>query len=158
MGVPKNADDTQIKNAYRKLALRFHPDKNKVEGSRLITQEPKRYSRRFRTLTPRLLMPRRGLVMIGMGRNRQCRPRGNSTTHSRDSSMRRMMSSSSSSSGSSSEEGLCSTSLNNSIPPIIQATNEPRRVQTETVSPQHQHEVDGALLVPPRAPAPALRV
>ena len=33
LGVPKNADDTQIKNSYRKLALRFHPDKNKAEGS-----------------------------------------------------------------------------------------------------------------------------
>ena len=32
LGVQKNAEDTQIKNAYRKLALRFHPDKNKVEG------------------------------------------------------------------------------------------------------------------------------
>lgn len=33
LGVEKDADEQKIKNSYRKLAVRFHPDKNKVEGS-----------------------------------------------------------------------------------------------------------------------------
>jgi len=30
LGVPKNADKDQIKNSYRKLAMQYHPDRNKT--------------------------------------------------------------------------------------------------------------------------------
>lgn len=35
LGLSKNCTQTQIKKAYKKLALRFHPDKNSVEGLNL---------------------------------------------------------------------------------------------------------------------------
>ncbi len=33
LGVPKNATQDQIKKAYRELALRYHPDRNKEKGA-----------------------------------------------------------------------------------------------------------------------------
>lgn len=53
LGIEKDADDSKIKNAYRRLAIRFHPDKNKYEGMANTTQEQSKCSIRYQTHTLR---------------------------------------------------------------------------------------------------------
>ena len=48
LGIDKNADETQIKKAYRKLAIKFHPDKNK---SKSAEEAFKKVNQAFSTLS-----------------------------------------------------------------------------------------------------------
>ena len=48
MGLTKGANEDQIKKAYRKLALKFHPDKNKAPNA---TEAFKKISTAFACLS-----------------------------------------------------------------------------------------------------------
>ena len=150
LGIPKNAEEAQIKNSYRKLALRFHPDKNKVEGTRVTIKDPRRCSRRCRMPTPPLSIVTRGLVTTGTVLKRLYRQPSNSITPTQDSISTIRIRTSRISLDNSSEEGQYSSNRHaNSRDPLIKLSQEYGTTRVTTASRNDQHEVD---VLGPRTP------
>ena len=49
LGVEKDAKDADLRKAYKKLALQFHPDKNRAPGSTEAFKGVKIYTQNFET-------------------------------------------------------------------------------------------------------------
>lgn len=51
LGVPKNATDDDIKKAYRKLAMKFHPDRNQGDGAKQAEEKFKEAKEAYEMLS-----------------------------------------------------------------------------------------------------------
>ena len=51
LGVPKNATDDDIKKAYRKLAMKFHPDRNQGDGAKAAEEKFKEAKEAYEMLS-----------------------------------------------------------------------------------------------------------
>jgi hypothetical protein len=51
LGVPKNASDDDIKKAYRKLAMKFHPDRNQGDGAKKAEEKFKEAKEAYEMLS-----------------------------------------------------------------------------------------------------------
>ena len=51
LGVPKNATEDDIKKAYRKLAMKYHPDRNQGDGAKAAEEKFKEAKEAYEMLT-----------------------------------------------------------------------------------------------------------
>ena len=51
LGVPKNASEADIKKAYRKLAMKYHPDRNQGDGAKKSEEQFKEANEAYEMLT-----------------------------------------------------------------------------------------------------------
>ena len=51
LGVPKNATEEDIKKAYRKLAMKYHPDRNQGEGAKVAEEKFKEAKEAYEMLS-----------------------------------------------------------------------------------------------------------
>ena len=51
LGVPKNASEDDIKKAYRKLAMKYHPDRNQGDGAKAAEEKFKEAKEAYEMLT-----------------------------------------------------------------------------------------------------------
>jgi len=51
LGVPKNASEDDIKKAYRKLAMKFHPDRNQGDGAKQAEEKFKEAKEAYEMLS-----------------------------------------------------------------------------------------------------------
>lgn len=51
LGVPKNASEDEIKKAYRKLAMKYHPDRNQGEGAKAAEEKFKEIKEAYEILS-----------------------------------------------------------------------------------------------------------
>ena len=50
LGVPKNASEDEIKKAYRKLAMKYHPDRNQGDGAKKAEEKFKEAANAYQVL------------------------------------------------------------------------------------------------------------
>jgi len=51
LGVPKNASEDDIKKAYRKLAMKYHPDRNQGDGAKAAEEKFKEAKEAYEMLS-----------------------------------------------------------------------------------------------------------
>ncbi len=66
LGIDRNSSNNQIKKAYREMALRYHPDKNKIPCLFLFMQKQSKYSTKLFKPTIFYLISQLVVLMINL--------------------------------------------------------------------------------------------